>query len=209
MECRLCLRGLSPITAVDIFGQTEPLARRIWSCCQLQVLRQYFNTSIRQYRLHIDITSTCSRFQSFQVEKGDGLPDRICSSCESNLELITNFKKISSQSDEILRRKLTGDLNIKVEAILLDEIEWTHANFNLKSLPFNSFNDSDKNVNQPNVVDQSDLKQIVKMEYGNHHSSVEEKKASLHGLAMFRDSIQNNTTDNSSLVKTLFYSKNT
>ncbi|XP_077300941.1 uncharacterized protein LOC143921486 [Arctopsyche grandis] len=95
MQCRLCLCSAPAEAFVSIHGYPlEPLAKRISSCCQLQ------------------------------VEKGDGLPDTICRSCNTNLELLISFRKVCLQSEEISKIKLKESVNIKHEEVLLEDLIW-------------------------------------------------------------------------------------
>ncbi|XP_077289068.1 uncharacterized protein LOC143913261 [Arctopsyche grandis] len=94
MECRLCLRFSPAETVVSIHGDRGSLANCIWSCCQLQ------------------------------VQKEDNLPASICSSCEFNLHFFVKFKDVCIRSDEILRSRLAGGLNIKTEEVVLEDLNW-------------------------------------------------------------------------------------
>lgn len=67
----------------------------------------------------------------FQVEKDDGLPESICLSCESNLEVLNDFKKSCFQNDETVRQRLIKCVRIKVEEVLLDDLDWKDADTNL------------------------------------------------------------------------------
>ncbi|XP_077283337.1 uncharacterized protein LOC143909293 [Arctopsyche grandis] len=80
-----CRLCLSTSAPVAIFIETEGLAERIWTCCHLQ------------------------------VERDDGLPDKICFECESKLDSYTQFRDTCEQTDRILRQRFINDLNIKKE----------------------------------------------------------------------------------------------
>ncbi|XP_077284461.1 uncharacterized protein LOC143910002 [Arctopsyche grandis] len=110
MECRLCLRHITPESSVSIYESSDSVdaTERIWSCCHIQVKRQ------------------------------DGLPDTICLSCESNLRLLTNFKKTCLQSEARQGSKECSD--IKIEEILLDDF----------ILPYSFNDDDDGNTSQSN-----------------------------------------------------------
>ncbi|XP_077297103.1 uncharacterized protein LOC143918886 isoform X2 [Arctopsyche grandis] len=68
MECRLCLYSVPVESSVSIFDDAHPLVQRIWTCCRLQ------------------------------IEKGNGLPDKICLSCVNNLEMISSFRNACLES---------------------------------------------------------------------------------------------------------------
>ncbi|XP_077288499.1 uncharacterized protein LOC143912916 [Arctopsyche grandis] len=94
MECRLCLLSASPECYISIHDNPHPLARRIGRCCRLQ------------------------------VNKDDGLSDRICLSCVKNLKFLTRFQSVCLQSDETLKRRPTEHSEIKkIERV-------THGTFN-------------------------------------------------------------------------------
>ncbi|XP_077295433.1 uncharacterized protein LOC143917726 [Arctopsyche grandis] len=92
MGCRLCLDVNAP---VDIFEKDEDqlqlqqrqqsLQQCIWNCCQLQ------------------------------VERDDGLPDKLCSLCATKLNSFLLFKIVSKQTDELLRAQLDKKVPIKPE----------------------------------------------------------------------------------------------
>ncbi|XP_077303022.1 uncharacterized protein LOC143923288 isoform X2 [Arctopsyche grandis] len=67
MECRLCLGPAPAASSVSIFRRPDPhperLEQRIRTCCQIY------------------------------VKRGDGLPDRVCLSCKTSLELLSSFRK--------------------------------------------------------------------------------------------------------------------
>ncbi|XP_077288154.1 uncharacterized protein LOC143912718 [Arctopsyche grandis] len=88
MECRLCLSHISELSSTSIHDNPRSLEQRIWSCCQLQ------------------------------VEQIDGVPDRTCLSCESNLEILTIFKNICIRSDVTQRLKKAECLKIQSEKIV-------------------------------------------------------------------------------------------
>ncbi|XP_077287924.1 uncharacterized protein LOC143912515 isoform X2 [Arctopsyche grandis] len=94
MECRLCLFSASPKSLVSIHDNLHPLAQRIWSCCRLQ------------------------------VNKDDGLTDRICLPCVKNLELLNSFRSVCLQSDETSKRSSNKQSDIKVEEVLLEDLKW-------------------------------------------------------------------------------------
>ncbi|XP_077300943.1 uncharacterized protein LOC143921487 [Arctopsyche grandis] len=95
MQCRLCLCSAPAEAFVSIHEDPlEPLAKRISSCCRLQ------------------------------VEKGDRLPDTICRSCNTNLDLLISFRKVCLQSDEISKMKLNKPVTIKHEEVLLEDLIW-------------------------------------------------------------------------------------
>ncbi|XP_077283724.1 uncharacterized protein LOC143909556 [Arctopsyche grandis] len=102
MECRLCLCSTPVESSVSIHDSLHPLAQRIWDCCRLQ------------------------------VRKDDNLPNFICRSCESKLEMLINFKNICIHNNET--RKLTKCLVIKSEEVILDDLMWENEN-DIDSLP--------------------------------------------------------------------------
>ncbi|XP_077298986.1 uncharacterized protein LOC143920141 [Arctopsyche grandis] len=96
MTCRLCLCPVPDESSIPIYGSSESLElqERISNCCQLK------------------------------VRKHDGLSHTMCLSCERNLTLFTQFKKICTQSDVKARQKSSKCLNIKLEEVLLDDLVW-------------------------------------------------------------------------------------
>ncbi|XP_077286545.1 uncharacterized protein LOC143911526 [Arctopsyche grandis] len=97
MECRLCLGSAPAESSVSIFGDLHPerLEQRIRTCCQIQ------------------------------VERGDGLPDTVCLSCKTNLELLINFRKACFRSNETSQLRLNDCLKIKTEEVLLEDVVWS------------------------------------------------------------------------------------
>ncbi|XP_077288043.1 uncharacterized protein LOC143912624 [Arctopsyche grandis] len=79
---------------VPIFDSPHSLAICIWSCCQLQ------------------------------VKKNDGLPDKICSICESKLISFSQFKMTCEQSDKIFRSNTYETENVKVEQFNVYNEDW-------------------------------------------------------------------------------------
>ncbi|XP_077298159.1 uncharacterized protein LOC143919629 isoform X2 [Arctopsyche grandis] len=75
MECRLCLGSAPAESSVSIFGDPHPerLEQRIRTCCQIF------------------------------VKRGDGLPDTVCLSCKTNLELLISFRKACFRNNESSR----------------------------------------------------------------------------------------------------------
>ncbi|XP_077300952.1 uncharacterized protein LOC143921496 [Arctopsyche grandis] len=114
MDCRLCLCSGPAESFVSIHGNSHPhLAQRISSCCQLQ------------------------------VKKDDRLPDKICRSCNNNLDLLISFRKVCHRSDEISKLKLNTCLNIKPEEVLLEDLIWenefdVHSPLNVSNTPVNN-----------------------------------------------------------------------
>ncbi|XP_077297450.1 uncharacterized protein LOC143919133 [Arctopsyche grandis] len=94
MECRLCLGSAPAETSVSIFGDPHPqrLEQRIRTCCQIQVIR------------------------------GDGLPDMVCLSCKTNLELLISFREACFRSYETSQLRLDDCLKIKTEEVLLEDV---------------------------------------------------------------------------------------
>ncbi|XP_077288111.1 uncharacterized protein LOC143912688 [Arctopsyche grandis] len=94
MECRLCLGSAPADTSVSIFGDSHPerLEQRIRTCCQIQ------------------------------VKRGDGLPDTVCLSCKTNLELLIGFRKACFRSNEKAQLRLDDCSKIKTEEILLEDV---------------------------------------------------------------------------------------
>ncbi|XP_077302992.1 uncharacterized protein LOC143923269 [Arctopsyche grandis] len=113
MECRLCLSSSSAESYVPIYEESSSLVQSIFNCCQIQ------------------------------VEKCDGLSDKICSSCESNVLSLTSFKYICIENDKIQRF-----LEIKTEEVILEDLEW-EAN-------------GEDNEQKMNTVDQS---KSIEIEY--------------------------------------------
>ncbi|XP_077300904.1 uncharacterized protein LOC143921457 isoform X3 [Arctopsyche grandis] len=113
MQCRLCLCSAPAESFISIHENPRPhLAKRIWTCCQLQ------------------------------VKKGDRLPDMICRSCNNNLELLISFRKVCLRSDEISKLKLNKQVNIKQEEVLLEDLLWenefdVHSPPNVYTTPVN------------------------------------------------------------------------
>lgn len=56
--------------------------------------------------------------------KHDKLPHSLCSTCDVNLRLLTNFKTICKLSDEKAHHRLTQNPDFKVEEVLLDDLVW-------------------------------------------------------------------------------------
>ncbi|XP_077303024.1 uncharacterized protein LOC143923291 [Arctopsyche grandis] len=80
-----CRLCLQQWAQIPIFTETENLTMRIWSCCSLQ------------------------------VNKNDGLPEKICTACDTKLESFTQFREACAQTDEILRERLNEEAKIKIE----------------------------------------------------------------------------------------------
>ncbi|XP_077288046.1 uncharacterized protein LOC143912626 [Arctopsyche grandis] len=93
---------------------------RIWSCCQLQ------------------------------VEKDDGLPNRICTSCKPKLESFARFKLTCEQSDKILRGDFISSLNIKTEPIYPENL-YIESNKRLNFTGVNRFGSGDFNYKHQNI----------------------------------------------------------
>ncbi|XP_077300284.1 uncharacterized protein LOC143921053 isoform X3 [Arctopsyche grandis] len=99
MECRLCLGPAPAESSVSIFSSTpdphpERLEQRIRTCCQIQ------------------------------VKRSDGLPDTVCLSCKTNLELLISFRKACFRSNEKSLLSLDDCLKIKTEEVLLEDVIW-------------------------------------------------------------------------------------
>ncbi|XP_077291754.1 uncharacterized protein LOC143915155 [Arctopsyche grandis] len=94
MECRLCLRSVTAESSVSIHDNPHPLVQRIWTFCQLQ------------------------------VTKSDGLPDGICLSCNSYLELLSIFRNVCRQSNQKSKLRLSECLDIKPKEVLLEDEIW-------------------------------------------------------------------------------------
>ncbi|XP_077299929.1 uncharacterized protein LOC143920822 [Arctopsyche grandis] len=101
MECRLCLGSAPAESSVSIFQRPDPhperLEQRIRTCCQIQ------------------------------VKRGDGLPDAVCLSCNTNLELLIGFRNACLRSYETsqLNTPLLDDCSkIKTEEVLLEDLIW-------------------------------------------------------------------------------------
>ncbi|XP_077301009.1 uncharacterized protein LOC143921542 isoform X6 [Arctopsyche grandis] len=96
MECRLCLGPAPAESSVSIFGDPHPerLEQRIRTCCQIQ------------------------------AKRSDGLPDTVCLSCKTNLELLISFRKACFRSNEKSQLRLDDCLKIKTEEVLLEDVIW-------------------------------------------------------------------------------------
>ncbi|XP_077297013.1 uncharacterized protein LOC143918818 [Arctopsyche grandis] len=99
MECRLCLGWSTPAdSSVSIFQRPGPhperLEQRIRTCCQIY------------------------------VKKDDGLPDTVCLSCKTNLELLISFREACFRSYETSQLRLDDCLKIKTEEVLLEDVIW-------------------------------------------------------------------------------------
>ncbi|XP_077298755.1 uncharacterized protein LOC143919980 [Arctopsyche grandis] len=98
MECRLCLSPISAEFPVHIFNKPNSnsveLQDRISRCCLLQ------------------------------MTKHNELPDSICSPCDVNLRLLTNFKQICKLSDEKARHRSIQNPDFKTEEVLLEDLIW-------------------------------------------------------------------------------------
>lgn len=54
----------------------------------------------------------------------------MCSSCESNLAMFAKFKTVCTQSDEKARHGSLECIDIKVEEVLLEDLDWQNiSNF--------------------------------------------------------------------------------
>ncbi|XP_077290490.1 uncharacterized protein LOC143914231 [Arctopsyche grandis] len=98
MECRLCLGPAPAESSVSIF-QSDPhperLEQRIRTCCQIH------------------------------VKRGDGLPDAVCLSCKTNLELLIGFRNVCFRSYETSQLNRLDDCwKIKTEEVLLEDLIW-------------------------------------------------------------------------------------
>lgn len=49
------------------------------------------------------------------MNQDDGLPDKICTTCDTKLESFTQFRESCAQTDEILRERLNEEAKIKIE----------------------------------------------------------------------------------------------
>ncbi|XP_077299726.1 uncharacterized protein LOC143920672 isoform X3 [Arctopsyche grandis] len=141
-ECRLCLSSAPFETYVPIYDNTQAIERHIWNCCHLK------------------------------VEQGDGLPDSICLSCESQLESFANFKKACIKNDEILRRR-SSKSRIKMEEITLEDYVW-EENVDIKPV-------IDKR--RASTADKDFSKQIDANEMSNPHHSLKRKHQSSSDLS--------------------------
>ncbi|XP_077286028.1 uncharacterized protein LOC143911142 [Arctopsyche grandis] len=96
MECRLCLGPAPAASSVSLFGDPHPkrLEQLIRTCCQIQ------------------------------VNRGDRLPDRVCLSCKTSLELLISFRKACFRNNESSQLRLDDCLKIKTEEILLEDLIW-------------------------------------------------------------------------------------
>ncbi|XP_077300377.1 uncharacterized protein LOC143921124 isoform X2 [Arctopsyche grandis] len=120
-----CRLCLDSEPLTSIWGSPNSLVFRIWSCCELN------------------------------VEMDDGLPDRICSVCETKLESFVEFKEVCKRSDEILRNRFIKNLNIKQEVM------------------FPEFGDETNNdcLNFPNIKTISVQPEIIAMDTANENSN--------------------------------------
>ncbi|XP_077300569.1 uncharacterized protein LOC143921234 [Arctopsyche grandis] len=166
-----CRLCLHPEPRIPIWGNPESLALRIWRCCQLQVV------------------------------KNDGLPDKICSSCESKLELHTQFKSICEESDRALRRKHNTDVNIKVEEIdmTFNNEDWRNEECSSSSSVLNIYNDNKRStmkLNDFHINDQelSEVKGVI-----NQNFNAADRKPSPLELSIYAD--KHNINDNNSQME--------
>ncbi|XP_077291617.1 uncharacterized protein LOC143915064 [Arctopsyche grandis] len=117
MKCRLCLRSAPDESFVNIYDESNSILQYIQSCCQLD------------------------------MERYDGLPDAICSSCVYSLKLINNFKIICIKNNESARLQLAECSGVKMKKVILDD-SWEGDNFDTNTLNKESdarqFNDLDK-----------------------------------------------------------------
>ncbi|XP_077300441.1 uncharacterized protein LOC143921151 [Arctopsyche grandis] len=133
MECRLCLYSVPAGSAVFIHGGPRSLVELIWCCCQLK------------------------------VEIGDGFPDTICFSCETQLESLANFKNTCIKSDQISRLKEVEPFKIKTEEVLLDDLVWedqTHSD---------SFVEYENEKILSSTINDCDIKPVVEKEIVDSH----------------------------------------
>lgn len=90
-----------------------------------------------------------------QVEKDDGLPNRICALCKSKLELFNRFKHACEQSDKILRERLTEKVHIKIEETILPDEEWT--NYSNNTSPYNIYDVNCGSEKHVNTIDSNEV----------------------------------------------------
>ncbi|XP_077300949.1 uncharacterized protein LOC143921494 [Arctopsyche grandis] len=142
IQCRLCLSSGLAESFVSIHDNLHPhLAKRISSCCQLQ------------------------------VEASDGLPDAICRSCNNNLELLIDFRKICLRSDGISKLKLNKRVDIKQEEVLLEDLIWEKelSRPNVCNAPAKAKKDSKQSIRSTGIVNSPICKR--KRTLCNHNSN--------------------------------------
>ncbi|XP_077287245.1 uncharacterized protein LOC143912011 [Arctopsyche grandis] len=96
MECRLCLGSAPAESSVSIFQRPGPHPER---------LEQRIRTGCQIY-----------------VKRGDGLPNTVCLSCNTNLESLISFRKACFRSHETSQLRLVDCLNIKTEEVFLEDL---------------------------------------------------------------------------------------
>lgn len=84
------------------------------------------------------------------MEKNDGLPDKICSMCESKLISFSQFKMTCEQSDKIFRGETFETLNVKVEQFNVYNKDWR------KEVEIGALSQLNFKCNDINVVKQND-----------------------------------------------------
>lgn len=52
------------------------------------------------------------------------MPNTICASCDSKLELLSSFRNVCLRSNETSKLRLNEGLNIKPEEVLLEDLNW-------------------------------------------------------------------------------------
>ncbi|XP_077300527.1 KRAB-A domain-containing protein 2-like isoform X2 [Arctopsyche grandis] len=111
------------------------------------------------------------------IEKDDGLPDNICSSCESKLNMFSQFKSTCEKTEKILRERLTTGVDIKIEEIdtILEDEDWRNDSCNNNSSSRLSYH-SNTNGEQSNVNNTNLQRQDVSKSISNKNLAVEDKK---------------------------------
>ncbi|XP_077297747.1 uncharacterized protein LOC143919346 isoform X2 [Arctopsyche grandis] len=145
-ECRLCLCSVRTEFSVNIYEKSKTLAKWIRSCCRLQ------------------------------VDKEDGLPHTICYSCESNLEMLIEFKNTCKRSITHKGSTARRFLDIAIDEDSLDDLDWEGECRASGLISDDDDVDSEKPTSNPEKmnpisIDEASLcpKQDVEMSHTHHH----------------------------------------
>ncbi|XP_077298110.1 uncharacterized protein LOC143919594 isoform X2 [Arctopsyche grandis] len=136
------------------------------------------------------------------VDEYDGLPDSICLSCESKLELFSIFRNCCLQSDETSKLRLGERLDIKTKEIFLQDLIWKDDESVVNSPP-NIYSDTPVN-NESNewkscATEQSDSKPNILL--------IENINAPIHGGTISCDCKAGIPLEDSPLRKTSTHSE--
>ncbi|XP_077297200.1 uncharacterized protein LOC143918944 isoform X2 [Arctopsyche grandis] len=145
-ECRLCLCSVRAEFSINIYEKSETLAKWIQGCCRLQ------------------------------VDKEDGLPHTICFSCESNLEMLIEFKNTCKQSVTDKGLTVRRCLDIAIDVDSLDDLDWEDECRAIGLISDDDDMDNEKQTSNPEEInpisiDEASLcpKQDVEVSHTHHH----------------------------------------